>query len=307
MSTTQPASSLQVPEPGTINLDHVAHFVPDVDRAAAALTHLGFTLTPFSPHSHRLTPEGPLVSAGTGNQCVMFERGFIEVLTPTGETPLADQLRAAISRYVGVHLIAFGTAAAERDHARLAQEGFEPLPPVALERPIGTESGQDTARFIVVRVPPGTMAEGRVQYCQQRTPHLLWQQRWLGHSNGAAALTGVLLCVADPGETAQRYARYTGFAPRARGNAWHIETTRGSLTFVNAVTLRATLGLDAPTLPWIAGYRLAAHDMAETRAFFESRGISLRALGDKAVVALPDALGGIMIFEDGHSGELDLS
>src|SRR5688500_15027941 len=184
-------SASQVPAPGAINLDHIAHFVPDADAASAALERLGFTLTPFSAQSHRLEPGGPLVPAGTGNRCVMLHSGYLEFLTPTGESVVADQLRTAIRRHTGVHLIAFGTGAAEADHARLAREGFTPGDPVALQRPISTPNGESTARFTVVRVPPGTMAEGRIQYCQHHTPELVWQEQWLDHENGALALAAV--------------------------------------------------------------------------------------------------------------------
>src|SRR3954468_13282982 len=122
----------QPPLPGELNLDHLAHFVPDMDAASASLERLGFTLTPYSVQSHRLSPGGPLVPAGTANRCVMFEEGYIEILTPTAATPVADQLRDAISRYAGIHLIAFGTSAPETDHGRLAAAGFDPLDPVAL-------------------------------------------------------------------------------------------------------------------------------------------------------------------------------
>ena len=33
-----------------------------------------------------------LVPAGTGNRCVMLRRGYLEFLSPTVETPMADQL-----------------------------------------------------------------------------------------------------------------------------------------------------------------------------------------------------------------------
>ena len=97
----------------------------------------------------------------------MLERGYVEFLTPTMETPLAEQLRSAMRRYVGVHLVAFGTTTPELDYARLTREAFEPLERVDLQRPIETEAGMEVARFSVVRVPPGTMPEGRIQYCQQ--------------------------------------------------------------------------------------------------------------------------------------------
>lgn len=131
----------QVPSPGTLNVDHVAHFVPHVDSASAALEKLGFMLTPFSAQSHRPEPGGPLVPAGTGNRCVMLERGYLEFLTPTGDTPVANQLRTAIKRYPGVHLIAFGTAAPEADHARLGSAGFTPSPRL----PCSARSARSTA------------------------------------------------------------------------------------------------------------------------------------------------------------------
>ena len=298
-------ASNQAPAAGTINLDHVAHFVPDSDAASVALEHLGFTLTPFSPQSHRLDPQGPLVPAGTGNRCVMLEAGYVEFLTPTGATPVADQLRTAMQRYVGVHLIAFGTAAPDIDYARLAAQGFRPTTPVALQRPISTQQGEDTARFTVVRVPPGTMPEGRIQYCEHHTPHLVWQTRWLAHPNGATGLAGALLCVEDAVEAAQRYSRFSGIAATAIGAAWHIGTSRGALTFIEPAVLKRTLAVVPPALPWIAGYVLDTQDIDATRDYLQrigKRGAALAA--GRLSLPLPEALGGIVIFQPAGSGTL---
>jgi hypothetical protein len=287
----------QVPAAGELNVDHVAHFVPDIDAASAALERLGFTLTPFSAQSHRLEPGGPLVPAGTGNRCVMLERGYLEFLTPTGDTPVAEQLRVALRRYVGVHLIAFGTAAPDADHARLVAQGFEPIS-VALQRPIGTENGEGMARFTVVRVPPGTMAEGRIQYCQQQTPTLVWQPRWWRHRNAATALATVLVCVADPDEAAQRYARFTGLQVTQTGSTRTLSTARGDLVFADASTLERTLGVVAPAVPWIAGYALESRDLDATRELVDAAGFAVRELADERwMVTLPQALGGILIFQ----------
>lgn len=293
----------QVPATGKLNVDHVAHFVPHIDAASAALEQTGFTLTPFSAQSHRPEPGGPLLPAGTGNRCVMLKRGYLEFLTPTGDTPVANQLRVAIQRYVGVHLVAFGTGAADRDHARLARAGFNPLTPLALQRQIGTENGEDTARFTVVRVPPGIMAEGRIQYCQHHTPQLVWQQRWLSHRNRAASLNGVLLCVEDPQQAAQRYARFTGLLPQLTGGIWRLDTARGYLLFVAPDTLQRRLGITAPALPWIAGYVIESADIAAAGAALRSSGSDVGALGrQRLLVKLPPALGGLMVFEPPQSG-----
>jgi len=295
----------QLPAPGTLNLDHAAHFVPHIEVASSALEKLGFTLTPFSVQSHRTEPGGPLAPAGTGNRCVMLQRGYLEFLTPTGDTPAADQLRAAIQRYVGVHLIAFGTTTPDADHARLEKAGFSPLAPVDLQRAIDTERGPESARFTVVRVPPGVMAEGRIQFCQHHTPALLWQKRWTSHANRAASLAGVLLRVADAQEAAKRYARYTGLLAQLSGGVWRIDTTRGYLVFADRDTLHRRLGAVPPALPWIAGHVLKSDDIETTGNYLRKAGVPVHVLGNqRLLVKLPPAVGGILVFEAKTSGIL---
>ena len=286
-----------------LTVDHIAHFLTDRSTASAALMRLGFTVTPFSAQSHRLQPSGPLLPAGTGNQCIMLNNGYMEFLVPTHDTTNAQQLRTAIDRYTGVHLIAFGTQTPEADFARLENAGFAPLPPVALQRQAETEAGVATARFTVVRVAPPTMAEGRIQFCQHHTPEVVWQPRWLSHANRAVGLAGVLLCVADPAEAAGRYARFTGLPVHqvgATGDSWRLDTDRGYLLFMRALTLQQWLGINAPALPWIAGYVIDSEDMANTLNI-----VGGQALGDRSCVQLPDALGGVMIFQAAGSAALD--
>jgi hypothetical protein len=287
----------QVPAPGELNVDHVGHFVPDIDAASAALERLGFTLTPFSVQSHQLTADGPLVPAGTGNRCVMFERGYLEILTAIGDTPAADQLRAAMHRFTGVHLIAFGTSAPEADHRRLVSERFAPVEPVALQRPITTPAGTATVRFTVVRVPPGTMAEGRIQFCRQDTPELVWQARWTAHPNGATALTSVLISAEDAHATAMRYARFAGITPEERGEAWILHTARGSVVIAPPLTLGRVLGTAAPAPDSIAGYVLEATDLAAVREFAANAPAVTDLDPSRVAVTLPQAIGGVAVFE----------
>ena len=299
-------AAAQAPRPGKLSLDHAAHFVPDIAQAAPALESLGFTLTPFSAQSHRLEPGGPLVPAGTGNRCVMFKRGYVECLTPTGESQVANQLRNAIKRYTGIHLIAFGTSTPEADHARLVHERFAPLDPVALQRPIGTPAGEDTARFTVVRVPPDTMAEGRIQYCQHHTPELVWQPQWLKHANRAIALTAVILCMEDPAEAAARYSRFTGLKAIGEGDRWHLDTSRGRLLFRSPAVIRRVFNVEPATLPWIVGYALASHNMEVTRKHIAATGFAHGSLdAERFYVVPPASVGGIIVFEPEKSAGLE--
>jgi len=290
----------QAPPRGTVNLDHVGYYVPRMDAAADMLERLGFTLTPFSAHVHRLASDAPLQSAGTGNRCVMFRTGYLEIVTPTGDTSMAEQLRIAMDRYVGLHLIAFGTAAPDLDHARLTEAGYAPLAPVALQREIDTPEGTDTVRFTVVRVPPGVMPEGRIQFCRQDTPQLIWQERWLDHRNQAEGLTGALLCVDDPRAVAERYGRFCGIPPRGMDGGWRIETARGALTIFDPAACRRTFGVPPPTLPWIAGPVLTTRSMEAARAGCAAAGVPMRDLaGDRLLIELPPQVGGLLVFEDG--------
>jgi hypothetical protein len=299
-------AAAQAPKPGQLTLDHVAHFVPHMDNAEPALEKLGFTLTPFSAQSHRLEPGGPLLPAGTGNRCIMFKRGYIECLTPTGDTQVANQLRAAFKRYVGVHLIAFGTSAPDADHARLAHEHFAPLAPVALQRQLGTPHGEDTARFTVVRVAPNTMAEGRIQYCQHHTPELVWQPQWVKHANRATALTAVILCMEDPAEAAARYSRYTGLKAIGEGDRWHIDTARGRVLFKSPAVIRRVFNMEPATLPWIVGYALASSNMEITRKRIAASDFAHGALdAERLYVVPPSSVGGIIVFEPAKSSGLE--
>src|SRR5689334_18243987 len=118
----------QVPPPGGIVLDHIAHFVPSLVEAAKALGALGFSVT---PESAQRTQDGP---AGTSNVCVMLEHGYLEILAPMFDTPNSQTIRAVMQRYPGVHLCCFGTPDAEGEQRRMEAHGFRPPPMTTLAR-----------------------------------------------------------------------------------------------------------------------------------------------------------------------------
>src|SRR5256885_16015969 len=109
----------QLPPPGAVFLDHVAHFVPEMDAAAAALERCGFRLTPFTAQTNRV--DGKPVPAGTGNRCAMLRQGYVEILTPvptpSGDTELARQLPESIPDHLGLPLAPFPRAQPRQGHA----------------------------------------------------------------------------------------------------------------------------------------------------------------------------------------------
>src|SRR5215213_2214524 len=76
----------QKPRPGELFVDHVSHFVADLDAAAAEFEKLGLRVTPVSA---QVSADGPL---GASNRCVMLDEGYIELLSPTHETASAQRL-----------------------------------------------------------------------------------------------------------------------------------------------------------------------------------------------------------------------
>src|SRR5689334_6267249 len=179
----------QKPPPGALYVDHVSHFVPDLDAAARVFEQLGLRVTETSIQQADGNP------AGSSNRCVMLADGYIEILSPTHPTPAAKRMRALMKRYAGVHLVCFGTPDAAEEHRRLAAHGFKPQPLVSLQR----EVDGGTARFKVVRVAPKKMPEGRVQYVEHLTPGRVW------HHVNALRLREVFVVAPKPADAAARW------------------------------------------------------------------------------------------------------
>ena len=256
----------QRPAPGELCLDHVAHFVPDLDAAARDLAKLGLVVTPESAHR---TQHGP---AGTSNRCLMLEQGYVEILAPTDDTPNAQRVRARMQRFIGVHLCCFGTPDPAAEHARLAAHGFEPEPLVNLARNL--QDGTPV-RFNVVYVPPAKMPEGRIQYCEHLTQAEMWRDGWV---NRGLRLDAAFVVADDPAEVAARWARYTGVLPRRDGDFVELPLARGKVVIGSRAAWVRLLG-EAPPAPALAGYALSSGKRGEKQR----------------IVKLPPSLGGVWV------------
>jgi hypothetical protein len=281
------AAAQQIPPPGSLIVDHVSHFVPELRAAARALEALGFTVT---PESAQQTQDGP---AGTSNVCVMLEQGYLEFLAPTMDTPNAQRLRATMQRYAGVHLCCFGTPDAEGEHRRLKDHEFSPLPVVDLQRETAEKK---IAKFHVVRAAPEKMPEGRVQFVQHRTPEAIWRPNYLGHTNNVVKLACVFVVADDPVAAGARWAHFSSLLPRRAGDYVHLMAARGNVLIGRRENWTALLG-DAPAAPAIAGYALECRDPAILLSRCERLGLAQQRIRENLhAVALPAALGGAWLF-----------
>src|SRR5262245_44705243 len=275
------AASAQKPAPGELYLDHVAHFVPDLGKAARFAESVGFVVTPESAHRAQGAP------AGTSNRCIMLEEGYIEILAPTLDTPNARRVRSRMALYDGVHLACFGTPEAEAEQRRLTEHGFDPEPLVSLERTLGERR---TVRFKVLYVPAAKMPEGRIQYVQQLTPEVIWDVPSLAHTNGITGLRAVYVVADDPAQVAARWARFAGLLPRPEGNLVRLDCARGQVFVATRQHLVSILGT-APPAPGLAGYRLGCrHPEAFARRCM-GLGLAVRQPAEGLALPLPAALG----------------
>ena len=273
------APERQRPPPGELCLDHLGHFVPDLDAAAAVWEKLGFAVTPMSVHQVSGKP------AGTSNRCVMLEEGYLELLAPTSDTANAQRVRDRMKRFVGVHLACFGTPAAVAEHARLAAHGFEPDPVVNLERKLDTG---ESVRFSVVYVPPAKMPEGRVQYCEHLTPRQVWREGFVNPFR----LRAVYVVADEPEEVAARWGRFGGLLPRPEDGFVRLDTARGRVVIGTRRNVERVLGT-APAAPALAGYALSCSDPDAFAARCRTAGLEVAG----RAVRLPAALGGTWLLE----------
>src|SRR5690349_20894267 len=264
----------QKPAPGELFVDHVSHFVRDFDAAAAVFESLGMRVTPLSVQR---TPEGPV---GASNRCVMLEEGYIELLSPTHDTPPANRMRELMRRYDGVHLMCFGTPDAEGEHQRLAAHGFAPQPLVDLQR----ETDAGTVRFKVVRPAPEKMPEGRIQFVEQVTPEVIWREADVNPfrlAEGSGAARGLA-------RTAARWAEFAAVLPSRFGKTVLLDADRGAVVLGPPVA-------DLPA-PGIVSYSLACGHPEALAARCSARGLEVRRVGGRHVARLPAALGGYLVF-----------
>lgn len=288
-------TTTNLPAAGEITLDHSGHFVRDAKAARAALTALGFTVTPFSAQVQPDPDTGQARPTGTGNVCVMLERGYLEILVHTADTPLGREFQAALDRRAGLHLCAFGVPDAAERHAHLVRGGQPMRPLVRLSRKVQTDTGEDSVRFAVARLQAGAMPEGRVQFVTHFNEAAMWQPRWLAHDNGARALTGIVVAAPDPPEAAARFETFLGRPAVQVGAGLTIALDRGTVEFLPTDAARALVGVSVdPDAAAFAAIRIAVDDPRRLAALAQAAGLAateVKDLGGCWRVPFPDALG----------------
>lgn len=188
--------------------DHIGLVVADLERSAAIMERLGFTLTARA--AHRSEAAGTAVSE---QRSVMLRRGYVELQT-IADLNGGHVVAPAARRFYGAHILAFDVADAAAEHARLKTGGIPLTEPMLWARRMDEPDTNAEARFLffVNRYDP---AADEAVYCwvQHLTPEAIRTPRLLRHDNGAQGIRRVVIAAEDDGVARalrQKYALLCG-------------------------------------------------------------------------------------------------
>ncbi|HTO80933.1 MAG TPA: VOC family protein [Methylomirabilota bacterium] len=269
-------------ESAIAGIDHALVGVRDLEAARAAWVALGFTVTPRGRH----------IGWATGNYCIMFDRGYVELLGIVDPAGFTNDLDRFLAEREGLLGIALRSTDSERTARWLAAAGLTPAGPKDLKRALELPEGTVMPAFKLVSVPPATTPGLKAFFCQHLTPELIRRPAWVVHANRAIALQAVVTVAERPGDLAAAYARLFGDgAVQGTADSLAVDTGEGNLLFVTAVELgRLYPGIALPSIapPWIAALRIGVPSIAETADYLDEKGV--RTLPTGRGIAVPPAL-----------------
>lgn len=267
-------------------IDHTLVGVRDLEAARSTWQRLGFTVTPRGRH----------IGWGTGNYCIMFGSGYVELLGIVNAAEFTNNLDRFLETREGLMGLAFASDDAAQCAADLRAAGIAADGPKQLKRLLELPDGTVVPEFALVYLPAEAVPAVSAFVCQHLTPDLVRRPEWLAHANGASALLGMGVAVDQPRSLVPAWRRLFGDrSMRADAKAAIVETGGGRLLFATPDIFAARYRDVAPvpdhTRPWAVSMTIGVGDLARCRATLAESGVRAHALGDGIVVALDDANG----------------
>ena len=259
-------------------LDHIVVDVAgDMDRGEAAYRALGFTFTERTTHS-----------LGSSNHLSMFDTDYLELLNP------GNGARPDLAGFTdGLNGLVFAMEDAAAVHADQAARGVPVNPVQNFSRDAKLPNGMaGTARFNTVRLPPRSVFDGRVYFCEHLTPELVWCPELKIHANGALAISRVALACGNPDTVAATFDKMFGDGAVARAadaDAPHIlQAGKVAVELWPRAALAKTLG---PAMPDTTGrgdmmalFGVRVKSLAETADYLRGAGISTLPGRDGSII-----------------------
>ncbi len=280
------ATSLRPPD--LTGIDHSLIGVRDLEAAKRAWQSLGFTVTPRGRH----------IGWGTANYCLMFERGYVELLGILDPTQFINDLDKFLAEREGLLGLAFATADAVATARGLAAAGLHPDGPKDLKRLLELPEGDQLPAFKLVYLPAAEMPDLRAFFCQHLTPELVRRPEWLIHENGARRLVALTVASECPAELAPAYERIFGAAAVKRdAEGLIVDTGSGEVRFMLPTLLASRYrGVAIPThkRPWMAVQTIGVADLGRAAEALHRNGHRPAACDGRLLIG-PEAAAGCLL------------
>ena len=275
-------------------IDHTLVGVRDLEAARVIWQTLGFTVTPRGRH----------IGWGTGNYCIMFESGYIELLGLVDPTQFLNGLDVFLESREGLMALAFGTDDAPRLKAALERAGVAADGPKDLKRKLELPEGDALPEFKLLFPDKKALPDLNAFVTQHLTPEIIRRPEWLRHANRARRLVSVTVVCNDPARAVLGYLPIFGPERIMVSDAMTVlDTGNGAVRFVSPAGLRivyeALLPLPAFERPWIAGMKIEVADKSRCLDFLKDHNLPVEKTGKGCLVPPEVANGCILEFVQG--------
>lgn len=286
-----------------LSLDHIGCMVRDLDAGAEKWRKLGFQLTARSAQMGRVPGESEMAPWASSNHCVMFQRGYLELIGITNPENFNPWVRF-LDRFEGPHITALRCENADATYAALSQRIDHFDPPLQRLRNAPYGDGVRPFRFRNIFSQDDHYPEGRYIIIEHQTPEVIWQEPLMVQPNGATAFCELMFCAGEDNGTIERLRRISGDEVWREPERAAIELGGGGiLSVVGEEGFKKRYpGVPVPSLPAAAAAIIEVMDIGQLRDTLQQNGVGSQDTEFGTVWVAPDAANGIVIefFEAGR-------
>ncbi|MEL6865202.1 MAG: VOC family protein [Bacteroidota bacterium] len=222
------------------HIDHLVWALRDFESRVHQLKGLGFQISPLALHPF-----------GTGNQLLLFERSYIELLTILDESQLPPAKEHEFSfaafnkEYLqtrqGISMIALATTDAEADYQHFLQAGLECSPPFYFSRLAPLPNGQKTeVAFTICFVRSPQLLDLPFFVCQHHHPEQVFHPGYQQHENRVGAWREISIVLDKP---IQHYSFFEKLFPTAqfseKAGQLYLHTEREHIRLIDLPTYQS--------------------------------------------------------------------
>ena len=243
-------------------IDHIVLCVHDLVAAKARYEELGFTTTPIAVHPF-----------GTSNSLVQLQGNFIELIAVTHPEKITPEQedRFSFAQFIqhylrqrqGMAMLVFASQDARADQQEFKRKGLTTYALFDFSRQAKLPDGSEvTVAFSLAFVTHPKMPNAAFFCCQQHAPEYFWKADYQRHTNGANAISEVIMVAEDAVDYREFFADLQAKDQvQVIDQALQVRTDYGQLSLLNDQQYHNRFAND-PDQPITAGPHFAACQIA---------------------------------------------